>query len=162
MPQTERPLSPSAVTVAEEAPTTADAQFCLSRYFDELQHRFEGGFDAPEATASLDEFLPPDGAFLVMRLDGAPIACGGIKPLHHAAYLKRMWVSPSTRGLGLGKRLLQALEDKARSLGYRKVCLETNKVLTEAQKLYRSAGYREVPPFNDETYAHHWFEKPLG
>ena len=73
-----------------------------------------------------------------------------------------MWVSPGARGLGVGKRPLQALENKARSLGYRTVCLETNKALTEAQQLYRSSGYREVAPFNDEPYANHWFEKRLS
>ena len=147
--------------IDEEPPTTADARYCLSRYFDELQRRFDAGFDAAEATAGLDEFLPPHGAFLVIRQDGEPVACGGIKPFDGAAYIKRMWVSPNARGLGLGKRLLQALEAKACSLGYRKVCLETNKALTEARRLYRSSGYREVTPFNDEPYAHHWFDKRL-
>ena len=72
-----------------------------------------------------------------------------------------MWVSPDARGLGLGRRLLEALEERARSLGYRMIRLETEKSLTEAQQLYRRSGYREVPPFNDELYAHHWFEKRL-
>jgi GNAT superfamily N-acetyltransferase len=58
--------------------------------------------------------------------------------------------------------LLGALEEKARAIGYRIVRLETNQALPEAQQLYRSAGYREVPPFNDELYAHHWFEKALA
>ena len=150
-----------ALRIDEELPNTPDAHHCLSRYFDELQQRFDSGFDRVEATASLDEFLPPDGAFLVARRNGEPVAGGGIKPFNDAAYIKRMWVSPNARCLGLGKRLLAALEEKARSLGYRKVCLETNKALTEAQQLYRSCGYREVPPFNDEPYAHHWFEKSL-
>jgi GNAT superfamily N-acetyltransferase len=147
--------------IDEEPPTTPDAQFCLACYFDELQRRFDAGFDAAEATAALDEFLPPRGAFLIVRRSGESVACGGIKPFGGAAYIKRMWVSPNARGIGLGKRLLQALEDKARSLGYATVCLETNKALTEAQQLYCSSGYREVAPFNDEPYAHHWFEKPL-
>ena len=78
------------------------------------------------------------------------------------AYLKRMWVAREARGLGLGRRLLAELEDRARALGYRKVRLETEKSLTEAQHLYRSSGYIEVPRFNDEFYAHHWFEKRLA
>jgi GNAT superfamily N-acetyltransferase len=151
-----------ALRIDEEPPTSPDGRYCLGCYFDELQSRFDAGFDAAEARAALGEFLPPRGAFLLIRRNGEPIACGGIKPFDGAAYIKRMWVSPSARGIGLGKRLLQALEDKARSLGYRAVCLETNKALTEAQQLYRSSGYREVAPFNDEPYAHHWFEKPLG
>jgi ribosomal protein S18 acetylase RimI-like enzyme len=151
-----------ALRIAEEPPTSPDAQCCLSRYFDELQQRFDAGFDAADAAASLDEFLPPEGSFLVMRQNGEPVGCGGIKPFDGAAYIKRMWISPDARGLGLGKRLLRELEEKARSLGYRKVCLETNRALAEAQRLYRSAGYNEVAPFNNEPYAHHWFEKPLA
>jgi GNAT superfamily N-acetyltransferase len=150
-----------ALRIDEEPPATPDARYCLSRYFEEPQQRFDAGFDAAEAAQSLDEFLPPLGAFLVARHNGKPVACGGIKPFNGAAYIKRMWVSPDARGLGLGKRLLAALEEKAGALGYCRICLETNRALTEAQRLYRSSGYREVPPFNDEPYAHHWFEKLL-
>jgi ribosomal protein S18 acetylase RimI-like enzyme len=57
--------------------------------------------------------------------------------------------------------LLRELEDRAKALGYRKARLETERSLTEAQELYRSAGYREVAAFNDELYAHYWFEKAL-
>jgi ribosomal protein S18 acetylase RimI-like enzyme len=73
-----------------------------------------------------------------------------------------MWVAPEARGLGLGRLLLRELENRAKSLGYRKVRLETERSLTEAQQLYRASGYVEVSPFNDELYAHHWFEKALG
>ena len=73
-----------------------------------------------------------------------------------------MWVAPEVRGLGLGRRLLGSLESRAAAAGARTARLETNGVLTEAIALYRSAGYREVPAFNDEPYAHHWFEKPLA
>jgi ribosomal protein S18 acetylase RimI-like enzyme len=72
-----------------------------------------------------------------------------------------MWVSAELRGVGLGRRLLHELEDLARVNGARAVQLETNRALVEAIALYRAAGYREVEPFNDEPYAHHWFEKRL-
>ena len=72
-----------------------------------------------------------------------------------------MWVAPASRGLGIGKRILQRLEALARKRRLPLLRLETNKALTEAQALYRSSGYREVRPFNDESYAHHWFEKAL-
>ena len=72
-----------------------------------------------------------------------------------------MWVSPDARGLGLGRRLLRELEQDAAAAGARAVRLETNRSLTEAISLYRQAGYREVDRFNDEPYAHHWFEKRL-
>ena len=72
-----------------------------------------------------------------------------------------MWVSSSARGLGLGRRLLGELETSAARSGATIVHLETNRALTEAIALYRSAGYREVPAFNDEPFADHWFEKRL-
>jgi GNAT superfamily N-acetyltransferase len=133
------------------------------RYYRELQERFDGGFD-PELSLvpSLDEFAPPRGTFLLVRLNGEPVGCGGLKPISkEATYLKRMWIAPGARGLGLARRLLSTLEDSARSMGYSIVRLETNKSLVEAQQLYRSAGYAEVAPFNVERYAHHWFEKRL-
>jgi ribosomal protein S18 acetylase RimI-like enzyme len=72
-----------------------------------------------------------------------------------------VWVADSVRGLGIGRRLLVELERHASQRGARTVRLETNRNLTEAIALYRSAGYVEVPPFNDEPFAHHWFEKRL-
>ena len=73
-----------------------------------------------------------------------------------------MWIAPAARGLGVGRRLLDELERALRRHGATVARLETNRALTEAIGLYRSAGYREVAPFNDEPYAHHWFEKSLG
>jgi GNAT superfamily N-acetyltransferase len=156
-------LSPQVI-ITDELATSPGAQACLSLYYRELDSRFANGFDpARSVLSSLDDFAPPRGAFLVMRLRGEPVGCGGLTPLgEKAVYLKRMCITPKVRGLGLGRRLLAALEEKARDLGYGLVRLETNEALIEAQQLYRSAGYREVPPFNDEHYAHHWFEKSLS
>jgi GNAT superfamily N-acetyltransferase len=110
-----------------------------------------------------EQLTPPAGLFLVATLHGEPVGCGGIKFTAGApAYIKRMWVSPAVRGLGLGRRLLAQLEDRAVARQMLAVQLETNRALPEAIALYRSAGYREVPPFNDEPYAHHWFEKSLS
>ena len=151
------------VEIVEVRPDSADAQHCLSRYFAEIAGRFESGFDPGQSSApTLDDFTPPGGTFLIVRLDGALAGCGGFKrEASGAAYIKRMWVASEARGHGLGRRLLLQLEEKARALGYSMVRLETEKTLAEAQQLYRSAGYAEVPRFNDELYAHHWFEKQL-
>jgi ribosomal protein S18 acetylase RimI-like enzyme len=70
-------------------------------------------------------------------------------------------VSPAARGLGLGRRLLEALEAEVARSGAAVARLETNRNLIEAIGLYRSAGYREVAPFNAEPFANHWFEKRL-
>jgi ribosomal protein S18 acetylase RimI-like enzyme len=72
-----------------------------------------------------------------------------------------MWTAPSARGQGVARRVLQTLETIARKAGLTTLRLETNRTLKEAQALYRREGYQEVAPFNDEPYAHHWFEKKL-
>jgi hypothetical protein len=100
---------------------------------------------------------------LIARLEGQPIGCGALK--FHAgapAELKRMWVAPAARGVGLGRRLLAELERHAWDNGVKVLRLETNGALTEAIALYRSAGYRAVAAFNDEPYAQCWFEKRLS
>ena len=99
---------------------------------------------------------------LVARLREEPIGCGALKFHENApGEIKRMWVAPRARGLGLGRRLLLALEHYAREAGVAVLHLETNRTLIEAIQLYRDCGYQEVEAFNDEPYAHHWFEKHL-
>ena len=159
----ERLLTAGLVRIAIETPIEPGARYCLESYFAELDERFDAGFDPDRSiSADADELVEPRGLLLVARLQGDPIGCGALK-LHgdEPAELKRMWVARSARGLGLGRRLLAELEQHARARGAPAVRLETNRVLTEAIGLYRSAGYREVPAFNDEPYAHHWFEKGL-
>ena len=162
MTEVEQLLRASMIALAVESPATPDAQHCLTRYFAELNERFESGFDTAAAlAAALHDLAAPAGLFVVARLRGEPIGCGGLILYPEAPVVKRMWVAPEARGLGLGRRLLVELERLARETGARLIRLETNRVLKEAQRLYRSSGYREVPPFNDERYAHHWFDKPL-
>lgn len=164
MADVERLLLASMVQFAIEDPATADAQWCINQYFAELNMRFENGFD-PLLSISADtqELTPPAGALMLARIRGQPIGCGALK-FHpgEAAELKRMWLAPEARGLGIGRRLLHELERQARDAGANIIHLETNRALTEAIELYRSAGYREVEPFNDEQYAHHWLEKCLS
>lgn len=151
------------VAFDEVDPGTEEAQGCLRAYYSVLDERFEGGFDVDAALPlPLDELRPPRGTFVVARLGGRAVACGGIK-FHgdDPAELKRMWVDASVRGQGLGRRVLAALEDVARAGGATTVQLETNRTLPEAIALYRSSGYAEVEPFNDEPYGHHWFQKDL-
>ncbi len=163
MTEVERLLCASMVVVSVEDPARPIARYCIEQYFAELNERFETGFD-PSKSISADarELVPPAGGFLAARLRGRPVGCGAVK-FHQGApaELKRMWVAPEMRGLGLGRRLLRELELHARQGGAHVVRLETNRALKEAIGLYRSSGYREVPAFNDEPYAHHWFEKVL-
>ena len=162
MAETERLLTASAVEVTTRDPRHPDARSCLRAYFGEIGRRFDGGFDPARSLISDDELTPPAGLFLVASLHGEPVGCGGIR-FHPGApaYIKRMWVSPAVRGLGLGRRLLAELEARAVASHARVVQLETNRTLREAIAMYRAAGYHEVAPFNDEPYAHHWFEKTM-
>jgi len=156
-------LRASMVEIAPADPAEPDARWCVARYIDELGERFERGFDPGRSLPADDADLrPPRGVLLVARLRDEPVGCGAVK-LHddEPAELKRMWVSPAGRGLGLGRRLLGELEAFAAAAHAPAVRLETNRTLTEAIALYRSSGYAEVGPFNEEPYAHHWFEKRL-
>jgi|SRR5579859_7916166 len=160
----ERLLRAGSVVIAPEDPTTTDAQWCIQQYFLELNQRFESGFDPNRSiSADADELTPPAGLLLVARARGEPVGCGALKldRAVAAAELKRMWVAPEARGLGLGRRLLAELERHAARAGATTVHLETNHSLQEAIRLYESSDYREVAPFNAEPYAHHWFEKQL-
>jgi DNA-binding MarR family transcriptional regulator/GNAT superfamily N-acetyltransferase len=164
MAEVERLLTASAVDVRDVDAGGPDARRCLHEYFSELDRRMSTGYDPERALpASAEEMTPPAGLFLVAYLREAPIGCGGLKQSGRgAAEIKRMWVSPGARGLGLGRRLLTELERRARELGAARVRLDTNVALEEALTLYRSNGYAEVPAFNAEPYATHWFEKSLA
>lgn len=164
MAEVERLLTASAVELRVRDPRHPAARACLQAYFDELARRFDTGFDpATSISADDDQLRLPVGLLVVATLHGDHVGCGAVK-LHGdaPAEIKRMWIAPSVRGLGLGRRLLADLERRAAEHGARVLRLETNRALAEAIAMYRSAGWREVPPFNDEPYAHHWFEKEAG
>ena len=164
MGEVERLLTAATVTVRDIDPAHEAARHCLSAYVSELERRFDSGF-VPERSISADpaDLRAPFGLLVVAFLRTEPIGCGAVK-FHGRGpgEIKRMWVAKSARGLGVGRRLLTELEARAASHGCRVVRLETNRALAEAISMYRSAGYVEVAPFNDEPYAHHWFEKRLA
>jgi DNA-binding MarR family transcriptional regulator/GNAT superfamily N-acetyltransferase len=163
MAEVERLLTAAMVTIEPLDPEHPHARHCLREYAAELDRRFPRGFDpALSISAAEAELRPPAGLLLVASLQSEPVGCGALK-FHAEAptELKRMWVAATARGLGLGRRLLAELEAHAARGRSRAVRLETNETLGEAIALYRSAGYAEVEPFNDEPYAQHWFEKRL-
>jgi DNA-binding MarR family transcriptional regulator/GNAT superfamily N-acetyltransferase len=163
MREVQRLLIAASVEIVPVDPEHVDARYCLAEYVAELNRRSERGFDpSVGATALPHEVRPPAGQFFVAYLHGEAVGCGAVK--HKAGApteIKRMWISPAARGLGLGRRLLGDLEACASAGGATEARLETAAILTEALNLYRSAGWREVPPFNDEPFADHWFEKTL-
>jgi DNA-binding MarR family transcriptional regulator/GNAT superfamily N-acetyltransferase len=162
MRDVERLLTAAMVEIRTVDPAHPDARQCLRSYFAELRGHDAAYDPAAGESAEPHELRPPAGAMLLAYLRSEPIGCGAVK--HRAggpSDIKRMWVSPSARGLGLGRRLLGELEACAQRAGAPVVRLETNDALVEAIALYRSAGYREVAPFNTEPFADHWFQKEL-
>jgi DNA-binding MarR family transcriptional regulator/GNAT superfamily N-acetyltransferase len=164
MRDVERLLIAAGVQITPVDPEHPDAQYCLAEYVAELNRRSTRGFDpSVGATALPHEVRRPAGEFFVAYLQAEPIGCGAVK--HHPnapAEIKRMWIASRARGLGLGRRLLETLEACAKAGGARVAHIETSAVLTEALSLYRSTGWVEVPPFNDEPFADHWFNKELA
>jgi DNA-binding MarR family transcriptional regulator/GNAT superfamily N-acetyltransferase len=163
MAEVSRLMTASAIQIAVCDPRHPHARQAVQAYLVELSRRFEEGFDPARGISATDEEVsPPAGLFLLATLHSEPVGCGVLK-FHQGApaHIKRMWVDPSVRGLGLGRRLLAELEAQAAARGVRTVHLETHRALTEAFSLYRTAGYREVAPFNHEPYAHYWFAKTI-
>jgi len=106
------------------------------------------------------DLVPPNGAFLLARVDGEPAGIGGVRFLDtEIAEVKSMFVSPAHRGVGLGRQILAELDRIAAEHGCRAVRLDTSDYLTDAVGLYRAAGYREVPAYNDNPKADLWFER---
>ncbi|MBO6518682.1 MAG: MarR family transcriptional regulator [Rhodospirillales bacterium] len=163
MADVERLTRAAAVRIGPEKASSPAALWCLNEYFAEIAARFDAGFNpAKGLPAPIAEMTPPRGVFLVARLDGRPVGCGAlIVETGFIGHIRRMWIASEVRGLGLGRRMLDALEEQAAELQLRTLRLETNRNLAEARALYQDAGYREVPRFSDEPYAHHWFEKAL-
>jgi len=145
-------------------PSDPAAVEAVGRYFAELDRRFRAGFDPGDASESDTAAMsPPAGVFVVATSDGEPVACGGVQALgDRTGEIKRMWVHPDWRGAGLGSRMLAHLEERARDLGHRRVCLDTNGSLVEAIAMYERAGYGRVERYNDNPYAEAWYEKDIA
>lgn len=142
---------------------STEASWALAHYFGELDRRFDGGFNTNDALAEAAScFNPPAGLFVIAQLGDDVVGCGAIQWIDGAtAEIKRMWVDSARRGMGLGKRLLGHLEGEAGSSGRSRVVLDTNESLVEAIAMYRALGYDAIERYNDNPYAHHWFEKTL-
>lgn len=120
-----------------------------------LNAELTGRYNDPRANhfrLDPEEVSEGRGAFFVARLGGAPVACGAVRLLSKAhAEIKRMYVVPGSRGLGLGRAVLTEVEREARALGARRLVLETGGLQSEALGLYTSAGFRNIPPFGEYT-----------
>lgn len=154
-------LTRDRIALAEMDPRSDEARYCLREYYAELGRRFRQGFDVSlSRDPDAKDMRRPRGSFIVAISDTLPVGCVGLKGTDHFyAEIKRLWVAPAARGLGLGKRLMDAAEDAARALGIALLRLDTNSALPEAGQLYRTTGWREIPRFNDDPYPDLFFEK---
>lgn len=156
-------LGDTRTELTDMSPRAPEARYCLGEYYGELARRFKQGFDVKlSRDPDAKDMVRPRGTFIVAMSDGLPLGCVGLKGTDYGfAEIKRLWVAPSARGLGLGKRLMDAAETTARELGIKVLRLDTNSALPEAGQLYRTTGWTEIPRFNDDPYPDLFFEKVL-
>jgi DNA-binding MarR family transcriptional regulator/GNAT superfamily N-acetyltransferase len=156
-------LGRDRIAIEEADPGEAAARYCLGEYYAELARRFESGFDVSRSRdPDAADMIRPRGVFLLALSDGLPIGCVGLKGSGgQLAEIKRLWICPTARGLGLARRLMRTVEAIARELSLQTLRLDTNSALPEALRFYRTSGWVEIDRFNDDPYPDHFFEKQL-
>lgn len=164
MAEVERILGAGSIAIEQADPASADAKACIDAYVHELGTRIAAGFDATRGpSATPKDFVPPNGVFLLARLEGAAVGCIGLKVIGaDVGEVKRMWVDPEVRGLSIAARLLEATEAHAVGLGLRALRLDTNASQVEAARLYARSGFTRIAAYNNNPYADLWFEKRIG
>ena len=156
-------LGRDEVQIVPADPTDARAITCLEAYYAELAARFDQGFDVSlSADPEAADMRPPRGTFLLALSDGLPLGCVGLKGTDKGyGEIKRLWISPAARGMGLARRLMAEVEAAARDLGIDLLRLDTNSALPEAVALYQNSGWTEIERFNDDPYPDYFFEKAV-
>ena len=149
--------------LSDVTPADPAAQYCLERYYAELDARFPSGFKVEQSRdPDAADLIRPRGAFIVAFAGADPVGCVALKGTPHGyAEIKRMWIDPAQRGCGLARRLMERAEMVARELGITLLRLDTNSALTDAIAIYRRWGWQEIPRFNDDPYAEVFFEKKV-
>jgi putative acetyltransferase len=142
-----RPHKPVDVKVSEERADSIEAlnlieqtrRYMKSLYSDGPVHQFDPYVDAA-----------PPGVFVVARVDGKAVGCGALRPLEgHVGEVKRVFVLPECRRMGIAGRIMAVLEDKGLQKGFTTLRLETGTKQPEAIALYDFLGYRRIPPFGE-------------
>jgi GNAT superfamily N-acetyltransferase len=154
----------SSLKLVVEDPGSSRAQWALREYISDVV-RVAGltQLDLQAAVRDVDEYRAPTGMFLLGLLDDAVVGCIGLRRRDDTeAEIKRMWVSPTARGRGVGTTLLAEIEARAIGLGYARIVLDTNGALIPAMRLYRAHGYTPIDRYNDNADATHFFAKLLA
>jgi putative acetyltransferase len=121
------------------------------------------GFD-DELRALPGAYAAPGGALLIAWSEGKLAGCVAMRPCGaDEAEIKRLYVRPTWRGMGLAERLVEALEARARDAGYRALRLDTLASMAAAMRLYARRGFVETPPYHGATLpGMRFFRKPLA
>jgi GNAT superfamily N-acetyltransferase len=156
-------MTPDHIAILVGDPEEPAARSCLAAYFALLAERIPGITTAhvPDPDPEAASFRAPNGTFLLAWADGQPLACVSLK--RHggtSGEVKRLWVDPAARGVGLARRMMIRVEAEARLLGFSRLVLDTNAALAEAISLYRATGWQDIPAYSGFP-ATHWFAKPL-
>jgi GNAT superfamily N-acetyltransferase len=136
-----------SLSIGPEPFDAPSSQLLITALSAELDERYGDEDELYLLEVEPHEVSPPLGIFLVARLDGEPVGCGALRPLPERAGHgegKRMYVAPTARGAGVGRKLLEALEAHAPTLGFRVLRLETGDAQPEAVSLYESAGWTVI------------------
>lgn len=151
------------ILIKDTNPDSHEALACLSAYYRVLSDNIQGVtpdmlvLPLPDA----DKYRPPRGVFLIATSEDSPMGCVSLRPLEPGcAEIKRLWIDPAARGQGLGRRLMGAIESRARDLGYSRLKLDSNAVLRAAIMLYRSDGWVDAAPYTSFP-ANIWLAKHL-
>jgi len=140
-----------------------DARALITAFEAEMARRLpRAGFTVEPIDESGHRSEADGQEFFVVYADGKAVAVAALRPLEEGVgEIKRMYVVPEARGQGYARRLLTHLEKAAVERGWHTLRLDTSYALSEACRLYVSAGYRQIPPYNDNPFASLWFEKTL-
>ena len=142
--------SPVSITRAKAESDIALVKELFNEYAASLGVNLEyQGFSA-ELAGLPGKYAPPTGDLLIARLNGEAGGCVALRALAGATLeMKRLYVRPAARGMGLGKRLVEAAISSARQLSYTELRLDTLATMASAQALYRSLGFVEIPAYGD-------------
>lgn len=156
------------VEFEDAAVTDERAQSLLHEYFADRASSFPA--EQGRYTVVMPDpvrFTAPNGIFLLLNDAHGTFGCGGARRLHTESgepiryEIKHLWVQPRARCAGAGRALLAELERRAVGFGAQELVLDTNVSLAAAGNLYRTSGYHEIPPYNDNPNATTWFAKPM-
>lgn len=138
-------------------------QALLDEWNNEIRATNPSFSAAGGSTVEPSEFSAPHGVFVLAVDMETPVGCGGLRRLTSTkGEIKRLFVCRAARGRGVGRALLDALEERAPRLGFTQIRLDTGGGEPDVLALFRSANYQPIEDYNGNPYARYWFEKQLS